>query len=191
MKKIAAVFLAAVMITALCGCTKQGSSGNKDEGTSKYAQAVDVLDAVAKAYAEEEAFAMYGGDQENAVMDAPGKFDVSKTQELDNVLGLPGSQAAAVDDAASMVHMMNANTFTGAVYHLKEDTDQAAFVEEVKSHILERQWICGQPDTLLVMDLGGGYVLTAFGEAGIMDIFKNNALSAVEGGKTVVEVPIR
>ena len=181
-----------MMVIVLPGCGgKKDSAPGEEEGASRYGEALEVLQAVVDAYSQEELFAIYGGNQENAVMDAPGKFDVSKTQELDNVLGLPGSQAAAVEDAASMVHMMNANTFTGAVYHLKEDTDQAAFVEEVKSHILERQWICGQPDTLLVMDLGGGYVLTAFGEAGIMDIFKNNALSAVEGGKTVVEVPIR
>ena len=34
-------------------------------------------------------------------------------------LGLPESEAANIDDAASMVHMMNANTFTGAAYRLK------------------------------------------------------------------------
>ena len=190
MKKIAAVFLAAVMITALCGCTKQGSSGNKDEGTSKYAQAVDVLDAVAKAYAEEEAFAMYGGDQENAVMDAPGKFDLSKTQEMDNTLGLPQDQADQIDDAASMVHMMNANTFTGAAYHLKDSADLNGFSEAVKSNILGKQWVCGSPETLVIIQAGGNYVVTAYGNGEMIDTFKNHALSVIDGSQVIVETPI-
>ena len=49
-------------------------------------------------------------------MDAPGKFDISKTEELGITLGLPEDLWDDIDDAASMVHMMNANTFTGAVY---------------------------------------------------------------------------
>jgi len=161
MKKIAAVFLAAVMITALCGCTKQGSSGNKDEGTSKYAQAVDVLDAVAKAYAEEEAFAMYGGDQENAVMDAPGKFDLSKTEEMDNTLGLPQDQADQIDDA-----------------------------EAVKSNILGKQWVCGSPETLVIIQAGGNYVVTAYGNGEMIETFKNHALSVIDGSQVIVETPI-
>lgn len=190
-KKITAIFLAAMMMVSLPGCGgKKDSAAGGQEEASQYGEALEVLQAVVGAYSEEDLFAIYGGDQENAVMDAPGKFDVTKTEELDNVLGLPNEQASAIDDAASMVHMMNANIFTGAVYRLKEDTDKAAFAEAVKTHILGRQWICGQPDTLLILDAGGRYVLIAFGEAGIMEIFKNNALSALDGAQTITEAPI-
>ena len=123
-------------------------------------------------------------------MDAPGKFDITKTEELNLVLGLPESEAANIEDAASMVHMMNANTFTGAAYRLKDGTDTEQFAEAVKDNILARQWMCGQPDTLVIIDAGGGYVVTAFGEAEIMELFKTNALSALTGAEVIVETPI-
>ena len=85
---------------------------------------------------------------------------------------------------------MNANTFTGAAYRLKDGTDTEQFAEAVKDNILARQWMCGQPDTLVIIDAGGGYVVTAFGEAEIMELFKTNALSALTGAEVIVETPI-
>lgn len=186
-KKI--MILAAVMMFAsfLFGC------GGKEQGGQKevsYKDALEVMKAVFDSYEEGDRFAIYGGDQENAVMDAPGKFDVSKTEELVYTLSLPESQVSAVDDAASMIHMMNTNTFTGAVYHLAEGKNLDEFVEAAKTEILNKQWICGQPDTMVILNAGGNYVVVAYGEAGIMEIFKNNALSALEGAEVIVEAPI-
>ena len=111
-----------LMSAALFGCGggKDQPGGSQGGQEVSYKDALDVLNQVLAVYGEEDRFAMYGGDQENAVMDAPGKFDISKTEELKMNLGLPESQIASVDDAASMIHMMNANTFTGAAYHLKD-----------------------------------------------------------------------
>lgn len=190
MKKAIVICLAVMMGLALAGCGGKDSSGNGGGEASKYGSALEVLNAVRGVYAEADMFAIYGGDQENAVMDEPGAFDISKTEELDLTLGLPASQASGIEDAASMVHMMNANIFTGAAYRLKEDTDRNTFVDEVKANILNRQWICGQPDTLIILKVDGEYVITAFGEAGIMEIFKTNALSALEGAEVMAEVPI-
>ena len=36
----------------------------------------------------------------------------------------------------------------------------------------------------------GGYVVTAFGQAEIMELFKTNALSALSGAKVVTETPV-
>ena len=149
-----------------------------------------MLNAVLAVYEENDKFAVAGGDMENAVMDGPGKFDVSKTEELDMTLGLPADQASSLDDAASMVHMMNANTFTGGAYRLKDGTDVDAFADAVKENIKNRQWMCGFPDTLLIIRVDGSYVITAFGNAEIMDTFKANALSALDGAEVLVEEPI-
>ncbi len=188
----AALFFAIMMVFTLFGCGgKQDGSGESTDGKeSKYAESLEVLDAVVKAYAEEDLFSIYGGNQENAVMDAPGKFDISKTEELAYTLGLPESQFSSIDDAASMVHMMNANTFTGAVYRLKDGTDMDAFADAVESGILSKQWVCGQPDTFIVINVDGKYVITAYGEAGIIETFKNNALSALDGAKVITETPV-
>lgn len=192
MKKGVAIILSAMMAVVLTGCggKQGGSQADQGSGESRYADALEVLNEVVKGYSEDELFAMYGGDQENAVMDAPGKFDISKTEELENVYGLPSDLSSSIEDAATMVHMMNANTFTGAAYRLKDGTDVEAFADSVKSCILAKQWICGMPDTLVAINVDGRYVITAFGEAGLMENFKTNALSALGGAQVITEVPI-
>lgn len=192
MKKVKMLLLAAIMIVAVTGCggKQEGNGEGSGGGESKYAQSVEVLNEVVKVYGEDELFAMYGGNQENAVMDAPGSFDISKTQELEYTLGFPLDQLDKVEDAASMVHMMNANTFTGAVYHLKEGEDMDAFAEAVKSCILAKQWVCGQPETLVVINVDGRYVITAYGVAELIEVFKGHALSALEGAQVITEAPI-
>ena len=171
-KRIAVLLLAVTMVFLSMGCGEQ-----KKE--SAYAQALDVLNAVVESYSADELFAMYGGDQENAVMDAPGTFDITKAEELKTVLGLPNSQLPVI-----------ANTFTGAAYRLKADTDLDAFAEAVRESVLATQWMCGIPDTLLMIDVDGTYVITAYGEAGIMDTFKNKALSALDGSEILLEESI-
>lgn len=194
MKKIISYITMTTLLLVLsmtmtgCGRSSDTSEGSKAE--SAYEDALAVLTAVVGAYTGDELFAMYGGDQANAVMDAPGKFDITQAEELEFTLGLPPEQAESVEDAASMVHMMNGNIFTGAAYRLKADTDREAFAEAYKTYTLDRQWICGQPDTLLIVDVDGTYVITAYGEAETMELFKNHALSALTGAQVMVESPI-
>lgn len=192
MKKAVIQLLIAMMVLALSGCGGKQNTSQGDQGSteSEYSESLEVLNKVVSAYKEEDLFAMYGGDQENAVMDAPGKFDISKTEELEYNYGMPKEQLANIEDGATMMHLMNANTFTGAAYRLKEGTDMNAFADAVKSSILAKQWICGQPDTLVIIDVDGRYVITAYGEAGLMEVFKNNALSVFDKGQVIVEAPI-
>ncbi len=190
MKKLITIFLAAMIIVTLIGCGNKDSNNGNQGGQSKYTESLDVLKEIVKVYKEDQLFAMYGGNQENAVMDAPGKFDVGKTEELDVTLGFPKSQTANIEDAASMVHMMNGNIFTGAAYRLKSGINMNDFAEAVKTNILAKQWMCGQPDTLIIINVDGTYVITAYGEAEIMQIFKTNALSALSGAQVITETPI-
>lgn len=179
--------LAFTAVFSLAGC---GGPKSSAEGESSYESALEVFNAVFDTYAEADKFAVMGGDSGNLTQDAPGAFDVSKTNELHYTLGLPEANAGDIDDAASMVHMMNGNTFTGAVYHLKEDVDVSTFADSVKEGILQTQWMCGFPDKLVIINVDGRYVITAYGEAGIMDTFKANALSALSGAEVITEEPI-
>ena len=88
-KCLMSVLLVLVFAVSVSACGKSGNGNGGSEGETKYAQAVDVLNAVLAVYEENDKFAVAGGDMENAVMDGPGKFDVSKTEELDMTLGLP------------------------------------------------------------------------------------------------------
>ncbi len=192
MKKTVVLFIAVMMVFSLFGCGGKQNNGQSGQegGESQYADALEVMNEVLKVYGEDELFAMYGGDLENAVMDAPGKFDISKTEELENAYGLPEDISSDIEDAASMMHMMNANTFSGIAYRLKEGTDMDAFVDSIKSCVLAKQWVCGQPDTLVIINVDGRYVITAFGAAELVEDFKSNALSALSGAQVVTEAPI-
>ena len=114
-----------------------------------------VLETVYGVYSEDQKFPIGGGDSEHMTTDAPGAFDVSKTEELTSTLSLPESETTHIDDAASMIHMMNANTFTGAAYHLTGDVSADEFADALKEGILAKQWICGMPDTLVVINVDG------------------------------------
>lgn len=186
MKKLTAILIAAALVLVLfaaCGGDKTPDAG------SSYEDALTVLNTVWATYAdeaEENKFPIGGGDSANMTMDVPGKFDIAATEELDVTLALPASQTENVEDAASMMHMMNANTFTCAAYRLKADTDTAAFAADYKAGLDSRQWMCGFPEKFVVIQTGN-YVVTAFGNGQIIELFKTKATGALENATVVLE----
>ncbi len=186
MKKLTAILLAAVVLVLFAAC---GGGNNEDTGASSYTDATAVLNAVWAAYADEpddNKFPIGGGDSANLTMDAPGKFDIAATEELDVTLALPASQTANIEDAASMMHMMNANNFTGAAYLLKEGTDVAAFAKDFQDGLNGRHWMCGFPEKFVVIQTGN-FVVTAFGNGQIIELFKTKATGALENATVVLE----
>ncbi len=184
MKKLTAILLALVCVVALAACA--GGNTNDDTAASSYADAVEVLNTVWATYEDENKFPIGGGDSANMTMDVPGKFDITATEELDVTLALPAAQAANIEDAASMMHMMNANTFTGAAYKIKADADVAAFADEYKANLDGRQWMCGFPEKFIVVKTGS-FVITAFGNGEIIELYKTKALNALENAELVLE----
>ena len=187
MKKIITFVLAATMILSLAGC---GSTKNENTESTEFASAEALLTSITETFKEDEQFPIGGGDFDNQVMDKPGKFDISKVDEMEAVLGLPAEQAEKIDGAASMVHMMNANTFTGGAYHLADGTKATEFAETVKDSIMKKQWLCGMPDQLVIIDGGNGYVITAFGAEDIVGMFKDHTLEVLNGAEILVEEQI-
>lgn len=168
--------------------TAAGETGT-DSSESISSPEADLLNSIYTSFAEDQKFPIGGGDSANLVMDAPGAFDITNVEELESSLGFPSSQAANIDGAASMIHMMNANTFTGAAYHLIGGADADAFAEAVKETVLAKQWICGMPDTLVILS-ADGYIITAYGNAELIENFKTTALSAISGSEVILETPI-
>lgn len=183
MKKIIALCLCAVMLLSLCAC---GSKKEETPAAPQIESAVALLDAVWQSYAEEEKFPCAGGDLDHANMEGPGEYAVGSAEALDASFGIPAADAANVTEAASLMHMMNLNTFTAGAFRLSAGTDMAAFAENVKANVLQRQWICGCPDTLVIIGVGD-YVVSAFGEAGIIETFKTRTLAAWEGAALLAE----
>ncbi|MBO5373022.1 MAG: bacteriocin transport accessory protein [Lachnospiraceae bacterium] len=186
MKKLLLVMMLCVSMTAFIGCGSKTEDKQKAEAVVE-TSAVEILETVWGSYAEDEKFPIGGGDSANIVMDVPGTFDVANTEELDATLGFPAAQAANIDDAASMMHMMNANTFTGGVYHVTDANEVTAVADALKENIMNRQWMCGFPDTLVIMVVEDSYVVSFFGNAQIVETFKTKVTEAYSNSNIICE----
>ena len=178
MKKFLAMLMTVVMMTGFAACGSGGDKENKENIES----AVALLTAVWDTYGEDEMFAaMGGGGSETAefVQDGPGKFLTDSAESLDYTLGLPADSASKIDDAASLMHMMNANTFTCGAFHVAKSDDVTAVADSLKDNILKRQWMCGFPDKLVVITVGD-YVVSAFGNEELIDNFKSKLMAVYQ-----------
>ena len=175
MKKIISLVLVAVMALSLVACGTKTPAETTPATTEAPAVTVEsalaVLENIWALYGEDEKFAVIGGNMESPVDGAPGNYDMAYAENLTWNLLIPEDQIANIDQAATMIHMMNANTFTSGVVHLVEGTDAAAFAQVMRDAIQGNMWMCGFPETLTVAVIGGEYVLIAFGVNDAMNPF--------------------
>lgn len=190
MKKLLSVILALVMVFALAAC----GSNAAEETTGVPAQempasALEVLETIWADYAEEEKFPIIGGSMAAPVDGAPGNYDITDENIIYNLL-IPAEQLANVTEAASMIHMMNANTFTCGVFKLADGVKAADFGAAMKDAVMNNQWMCGFPDRLLVSAFGDTYVLVAFGVNDAMDPFQQHFEAVYPGFETIASETI-
>ncbi len=176
MKKIVLALLLVTMSVALFGCNKndnQVSDGNTSQEAAEFTDdSLTILTNVWNAFAEEEKFPAMGGDYATMVDGAPGAFDVTNTTDLEAMLYVPANVAGDIDEAATLLHGMNLNTFTGAALHLTDAAKAESFTTALKENILGTQWMCGFPDTLVIYTINGEYVVYAFGNVDAINSFK-------------------
>ena len=170
MKKWIAMLLAVMTAVSLTACaTKSGGQ----ETASDIPDALTILNTVWASYSEDEKFPAAGGDysEENMTDGKPGKVSLEKPSEIEYLLTLPASVIEEADDAASLFHMMNGNTFTCGVLHLKDAGQLDAAAGEVKTYVMNTQWMCGFPDKLVVASLDG-YLISVFGAEDMVDTYE-------------------
>ena len=189
MKKIISLILAGVMMLSLAACgTEKPAETNAPETTAPAVtveSSLAVLEDIWALYGDDEKFAVIGGNMEAPVDGAPGNYDMAYAENLSWNLLVPADQLANIDQAATMIHMMNANTFTCGVVHLVEGADAAAFAQVMRDAIQNNQWMCGFPETLTVAVIGGEYVLIAFGVNDAMNPFMNHFGEAFAGAEVL------
>ncbi len=151
-----------------------GTNTNTESGS------VQLLSAIWTLYAEDERFASYGGSVQSAATDAPGALDMANAEELTTAYLIPQEQLSAIAEAASLVHMMNSNIFTGAVVRLAQGADMKTLYEAWRDAIQNNRWICGQPDRLLMASVDGEYLVMAFGSTDAMKLFSTKLPAAHE-----------
>ena len=184
MKKLIALLMVLTMVAMMAAC----STGNNNETPATDAtdatetteavnvptvgSALEVLETIWNAYGDDEKFAVIGGNIEDVVDGAPGNYNLAYAENLTYNLLVPAELIASIDDAASMIHMMNANNFTSGVVHLTEGTDVAAFTEAMHTAISTNPWMCGFPEKMIIAVIDGSYVLISFGVNDAMNPFE-------------------
>ena len=193
MKKIIAIALAAVTVLSFAACTKQnGENGTTTPSAAAKEQAksaLEILEKVWSKYSNDEKFPATGGSEKHMKEDMPGKFDVSDAEALDFELGFPKANASEIDDAASLMHMLNQNSFSCGVYHVKDSANVEALAGKIKENILARQWMCGFPEKLVILSVGN-YIVSVFGAAELTDTFTAKLSAEYSLTKQLCDVPI-
>ena len=184
MKKMITLALAAIMLLTMVACGGSSDNGSA-QGGMEVESATALLETVWNSYADDEKFAVVGGDYDNFVDNAPGKFAHDNAEYMDGMLAIPADATAMVDDAASLMHMMNANTFTAGAFHLTDAANEEAFAAAAKENIMNRQWMCGFPEKVVIVSCGNGYVVTMFGHGDAVNPF--TAKLTELGGTVIVE----
>ena len=193
MKKILALLLAAVMVLSLAACTNKGSEGGATSPsgaqTNQPKSALEILEKVWSKYSADEKFSATGGSEKHMKEDKPGKFDVSDAEALDFELGFPKANASEIDDAASLMHMLNQNNFSCGVYHVKDSGNVEALAGKIKENILARQWLCGFPEKLVILTVGD-YIVSVFGAGELTDTFVAKLSAEYSSAKQLFDVPV-
>ena len=187
-KKLITLIMTVVMMFSFTACGGKESGGG--DGV-EIADALTLLYTIWDSYGEDDKFPAMGGDfsEDNMVNGAPGNYGVEDASMLDYSLGLPEASASMVDGAASLIHMMNANTFTCGAFHVSSSDNLSAVADSLRENILQREWMCGFPDKLVVITVGD-YVISAFGNEEIIDTFKTRTMSVYESAELVYEEPV-
>lgn len=189
MKKVFSLMLALTLVLGLTACGGNAASQETEAApVENPASALEILENVWAQYAEEEKFPIIGGAMSAPVDNAPGAFDLAD-EGLNYLLLVPADKTANIEEAASMIHMMNTNTFTCAAFKLT-GISAADFGTAMKDAILGNQWMCGFPDKLLISAFGDTYVLVAFGVNDAMNPFVQHFNAVYPGVETLVDEAI-
>ena len=134
--------------------------------------ALSLLTSVWGTYSEDDKFPAGGGDAEHAVDDAPGSFDVSNADSLTYQLTFPSDDISLIDGAASLVHMMNMNTFTCGAFHVSDAGNVSTVAADIRSAVQGKQWMCGFPDKLVIFTYDQ-YVVSLYGDEELVNTFRD------------------
>ena len=161
----------------------------EDKPAAAVDDALTILNAIWNTYSDEEKFPAAGGDSEHAVDGAPGSFDVSNADNLTYQLTFPSADVSLIDGAASLVHMMNLNTFTCGAFHVSDASNVSTVAADIRSAVQGKQWMCGFPERLVILT-SGQYVVSVYGNESLVNTFRDKFVAAHSGASTVYDEAI-
>lgn len=161
----------------------------EDKPAAAVDDALTILNAIWNTYSDEEKFPAAGGDSEHAVDGAPGSFDASNADNLSYLLTFPADDASLIDSAASLVHMMNLNTFTCGAFHVADANNVARLADDLHTTIQAKRWMCGFPDKLVIVTVGQS-VLSVYGNEELVNTFRDKLLTSYSAATAVYDEAI-
>lgn len=161
----------------------------EDKPAAAVDDALTILNAIWNTYSDEEKFPAAGGDSEHAVDGAPGSFDASNADSLSYLLTFPADDASLIDSAASLVHMMNLNTFTCGAFHVADANNVARLADDLRTTIQAKHWMCGFPDKLVIVTVGQS-VLSVYGNEDLVNTFRDKLLTSYSAATAVYDEAI-
>ena len=169
--------------------TPKAETPAEDKPAAAVDDALTILNAIWNTYSDEEKFPAAGGDSEHAVDGAPGSFDVSNADSLSYLLTFPADDASLIDSAASLVHMMNLNTFTCGAFHVADANNVARLADDLRTTIQAKHWMCGFPDKLVIVTVGQS-VLSVYGSEELVNTFRDKLLASYPTAAAVYDEAI-
>ena len=169
--------------------TPKAETPAEDKPAAAVDDALTILNAIWNTYSDEEKFPAAGGDSEHAVDGAPGSFDVSNADSLSYLLTFPADDASLIDSAASLVHMMNLNTFTCGAFHVADANNVARLADDLRTTIQAKHWMCGFPDKLVIVTVGQS-VLSVYGNEELVNTFRDKLLASYSAATAVYDEAI-
>ena len=190
MKKTAAAILAIIFALGMMGCAA-GGNGNGNGAANAAESPLDVLNKVWDSYTEDDKFPAAGGDmsEDNMKDDAPGNVSLDDADTLAYLTSFPADMVDKLDAAASLMHMMNANTFTAGAFRLKDAADADAVCAAIRDGLNSKQWMCGFPDKMLIAK-AGGCIVSVYGADELVDTFRDKLTAAYEDAQIVYDEAI-
>ena len=85
-----------------------------------------------------------------------------------------------------MMNMMMANNFSAAAYHVADSANVDKVVAGIKDATINNHWMCGMPDTLIIVTIGD-YVVSAFGNGEVIEYFKTAVTTVFANATVAVE----
>lgn len=161
----------------------------EDKPAAAVDDALTILNAIWNTYSDEEKFPAAGGDSEHAVDGAPGSFDASNADSLSYLLTFPADDASLIDSAASLVHMMNLNTFTCGAFHVADANNVTRLADDLRTTIQDKRWMCGFPDKLVIVTVGQS-VLSVYGNEELVNTFRDKLLASYSAATAVYDEAI-
>ena len=189
MKKTVAILLTLMTLLA-AGCGSKPAETPDEPQAPAFASAVELYTQIWDTLGEDRQFPAAGGDAEHEA-EAPAKFALTKenketfeyllhvTDELYDMLD---------DDAATLQHMMNTNTFSSAAAKLKDPSAAEEFAEAYKTAVQGQQWMCGFPDKVVVISVDD-YVIMAYGYEDIINDLVDACSVVAPGARVLVDAP--